>query len=121
MLDPGHGGKDTGAVGPSGVKEKEITLDVAHRVAPVLAGQGIQIVLTRDDDRFVSLEERTARANAFAADLFVSIHCNASESKGRRGVETYVLDTTRDEIAGRGAARENATTQAASSGTRVHS
>jgi N-acetylmuramoyl-L-alanine amidase len=114
VLDPGHGGKDTGAVGPAGVKEKDVTLDVAHRAAPALAALGVQVVLTRDDDRFVSLEERTARANAFAADLFVSIHCNASEAKGRRGVETYVLDTTRDEIAARVAARENATTQAAS-------
>jgi len=114
VLDPGHGGRDTGAVGPAGVKEKDVTLDVAHRVAPVLAAQGVQVVLTRDDDRFVSLEERTARANAFGADLFVSIHCNASEGKGRRGIETYVLDTTRDEIAARVAARENATTQAAS-------
>jgi N-acetylmuramoyl-L-alanine amidase len=115
VLDPGHGGKDTGAVGPGGVREKDVTLDVAHRVAPVLAAQGIQVVLTRDDDSFVSLEERTARANGFNADLFVSIHCNASESKGRRGIETYVLDTTRDEIAGRVAARENATTQPVSS------
>lgn len=114
VLDPGHGGKDTGAVGPGGTKEKDVTLDVAHRVAPVLSAQGLQVVLTRDDDRFVSLEERTARANAFAADLFISIHCNASESKGRRGIETYVLDTTRDEIAARVAARENATTQDAS-------
>jgi N-acetylmuramoyl-L-alanine amidase len=114
VLDPGHGGRDTGAVGASGVKEKDVTLDVAHRVAPVLATQGVQVVLTRDDDRFVSLEERTARANAFGADLFVSIHCNASEGRGRRGIETYVLDTTRDEIAARVAARENATTQAAS-------
>ncbi len=110
VLDPGHGGKDTGAVGPAGTREKDVTLDVAHRVAPVLSAQGLQVVLTRDDDRFVSLEERTARANAFAADLFVSIHCNASESKGRRGIETYVLDTSRDEIAARVAARENATT-----------
>jgi N-acetylmuramoyl-L-alanine amidase len=114
VLDPGHGGKDVGAVGPNGVREKDVTLDVAHRVAPILAAQGVQVVLTRDDDRFVSLEERTARANAFAADLFVSIHCNASEGHGRHGVETYVLDTTRDEIAARVAARENATTQAAS-------
>ena len=114
VLDPGHGGKDTGAVGPGGVKEKDVTLDVAHRVAPILSNDGIQVVLTRDDDRFVSLEERTARANDFNADLFVSIHCNASEGRGRRGTETYVLDTTRDEIAARVAARENATTQAAS-------
>jgi N-acetylmuramoyl-L-alanine amidase len=114
VIDPGHGGKDTGAVGPDGLKEKEVTLDVAHRAASILGGQGIQVVLTRDDDHFVSLEERTARANAFSADLFVSIHCNASEIKGRRGVEAYILDTTRDEIAARVAARENATTQATS-------
>jgi N-acetylmuramoyl-L-alanine amidase len=114
VLDPGHGGRDTGAIGPAGVKEKDVTLDIAHRVAPVLAAQGVQVVLTRDDDRYVSLEERTARANAFGADLFVSVHCNASEGRGRRGIEAYVLDTTRDEVAGRVAARENATTQAAS-------
>ena len=70
-------------------------------------------LLTRDDDRFVSLEERTARANAFGADLFVSIHCNAAENHAKRGVETYVLDTTRDEMAGAIAARENATSAAA--------
>jgi N-acetylmuramoyl-L-alanine amidase len=115
VLDPGHGGSDRGAHGPSGVEEKDVTLDIAHRVAPVLAAQGIQVILTRDDDRFVSLEERTARANEFGADLFVSIHCNASEGRVRRGLETYVLDTSRDEIAARVAARENSTTQAASS------
>jgi N-acetylmuramoyl-L-alanine amidase len=114
VLDPGHGGRDTGAVGPDGLKEKDVTLDVARRAAAILGAQGIGVVLTRDDDHFVSLEERTARANAFGADLFVSIHCNASEIKTRRGVEAYVLDTTRDEIAARVAARENATTQAAS-------
>jgi N-acetylmuramoyl-L-alanine amidase len=113
VLDPGHGGKDTGAVGPGGLKEKDVTLDIAHRVATVLASQGVQVVLTRNDDRFVSLEERTARANAFAADLFVSVHCNASENSTRRGLEVYVLDTSRDEIAARVAARENATTPAA--------
>jgi N-acetylmuramoyl-L-alanine amidase len=96
------------------VREKDVTLDIARRVAPVLEGQGLQVLLTRKDDVFVSLEERTALANADSADLFVSIHCNASESRGRRGVEVYVLDTTRDEIAARVAARENATTQAAS-------
>jgi N-acetylmuramoyl-L-alanine amidase len=64
--------------------------------------------LTRDDDRVVSLDERTARANAFHADLFVSIHCNASDNGGAHGVMSFVLDTTRDEIAARVAARENA-------------
>jgi N-acetylmuramoyl-L-alanine amidase len=113
VLDPGHGGRDTGAVGSGGLREKDVTLDIAHRVAGILDAQGLRVVLTRDDDRFVSLEERTARANESAADLFVSIHCNASENHAHRGVETYVLDTTRDEIAARVAARENATTQAA--------
>ena len=70
-------------------------------------------MLTRDTDRYVSLEERTARANAAGADLFISIHCNAAERPGKRGVETYVLDTTKDETASRVAARENSTTQAA--------
>jgi len=109
VLDPGHGGKDAGAIGPGGLREKDVTLDVARRAAPALIEQGIQVVLTRDDDRLPTLEERTARANAFGADLFVSIHCNASEVKGHRGVETYVLDATRDELAARVAARENAT------------
>ncbi len=109
VLDAGHGGRDTGAVGPTGLKEKDVTVDVARRAASALGAEGLQVMLTRGDDRFVSLEERAAMANAFEADLFVSIHCNASESKSRRGVETYVLDTTRDEITARIAARENAT------------
>jgi N-acetylmuramoyl-L-alanine amidase len=114
VLDPGHGGRDAGAVGPAGVREKDVTLDVAHRVGMVLEAQGLQVLLTRKDDTFVSLEERTALANAYGADLFLSIHCNASEGHVHRGIEAYVLDTTRDEIAARVAARENATTQAAS-------
>lgn len=114
VLDPGHGGLDRGARGPTGLAEKDVVLDIARRVAPVLAAQGIEVMLTREDDHFVSLEERTARANAFGADLFVSIHCNASEGRVRRGVESYVLDTSRDEVAARVAERENATTQPAS-------
>jgi N-acetylmuramoyl-L-alanine amidase len=114
VLDPGHGGYDPGATGPTGLKEKDVTLAIAHKVAPVLARSGVEITLTRDDDRFVTLEERTARANAFGADLFVSIHCNAAENKSRRGVETYVLDTTANETAGKVAARENGASSAAS-------
>lgn len=114
VLDPGHGGNDAGALGPTGLKEKEVALDIARRVAPVLVRDGMQVVLTRDDDRYVTLEERTARANQVGADLFVSIHCNAAENHARRGVETYVLDTTKDEIASRIAARENATSESAS-------
>ena len=114
MLDPGHGGHDPGATGAAGLREKDVALDVAHRVAPLLAKHGVSVSLTRDDDRFVSLEERTLRANAFNADLFVSIHCNASESRGQHGVETYVLDTSRDTVANLVAARENASSPASS-------
>jgi N-acetylmuramoyl-L-alanine amidase len=113
VLDPGHGGSDPGAIGATGLREKDVTLDLAHRIAPVLAGEGIEVALTRDDDRFVALEERTARANGFNADLFVSIHCNAAENTARHGIETYVLDTTSDAIAARVAARENATSPGA--------
>jgi N-acetylmuramoyl-L-alanine amidase len=109
VLDPGHGGHDPGAVGPTGLREKDVTLDIAHRVGPVLARElGITTLLTRDDDAYIALEERTARANAFGADLFVSIHCNASESANAHGVQTFVLDTTSDHVAAKVAARENA-------------
>ncbi len=114
VLDPGHGGNDPGASGPSGLKEKDVTLSIAKKVAPFLGRLGVEVALTRDDDRYVTLEERTARANAFSADLFVSIHCNAAENRTKRGVETYVLDTTTSDMAGRVAARENGSSQAAS-------
>ena len=113
VLDPGHGGTDPGAIGPGGTKEKDVTLDIARRARPALAKDGLAVVLTRDDDHFVPLEERTARANVAGADIFVSIHCNAADNRTRHGVETYILDTTKDEIASRVAARENATSQAA--------
>jgi N-acetylmuramoyl-L-alanine amidase len=112
-VDPGHGGNDPGAIGAAGVKEKDVTLDIAHKVAAELSKDGLAVVLTRDDDRFVSLEDRTARANASGADLFVSVHCNAAPDRAHHGLETYVLDTTKDDIAARVAARENATSQAA--------
>ncbi|MFO0660064.1 MAG: N-acetylmuramoyl-L-alanine amidase [Polyangiaceae bacterium] len=109
VLDPGHGGHDPGAIGPRGTKEKDVTLDIAHRAAPLIARElGISTLITRDTDDFVALEERAARANAFGADLFVSIHCNASESPTAHGIETYVLDTNSDAVSARVAARENA-------------
>ncbi len=113
VVDAGHGGNDPGAIGPTGLKEKDVTLDLAHKLAPVLSKRGLQVTLTRDDDRYVTLEERTAQANKVNADLFVSIHCNAAESRGRKGIETYVLDTTMTDLSARVAARENATSQAA--------
>lgn len=109
VLDPGHGGHDPGATGPSGLREKDVVLDIAHRAAPLIARElGISTLLTRDGDQYVALDERTARANAFHADLFISIHCNASEDGRADGVMTFVLDAGREELAERMAARENA-------------
>ncbi len=110
-IDPGHGGTDGGAIGPTGLKEKDITLDIAHRVGPILSREmKIETLLTRDTDAYVALDLRTARANAFHADLFLSIHCNASESGTARGVQTFFLDASRerDTTAERIASRENA-------------
>ena len=109
VLDPGHGGHDPGATGPSGLREKDVTLDVAHRAAPLIARElKIATLLTRDTDVFVPLDERTARANAFGADLLISIHCNANEDGSGHGVATFVLDDSSDATASRLAARENA-------------
>lgn len=114
VIDAGHGGSDPGAIGPTGLREKDVTLAIAKGVAPLVAKDlGAEVRLTRASDAFVSLEERAAAANAFEADVFLSIHCNAAEVKGRRGVETYVLDTARDELATRVAARENGGASAA--------
>lgn len=110
-LDPGHGGNDAGAVGPTGLREKDVTLDIAHRAAPLLAHElQIETLLTRDSDNYVPLDLRAARANNYHADLFLSIHCNASENGAARGVQTFVLDEARDPdgLAARVAARENA-------------
>jgi N-acetylmuramoyl-L-alanine amidase len=114
LIDPGHGGTDPGAIGPGGLKEKDVTVDVARRAAAALSRDGLTVLLTRDDDRTLSLEERAALANGTGADLFISIHCNAAEVKTKRGIETYVLDTASDIVASRVAARENATSVAAS-------
>ncbi len=113
-LDPGHGGHDPGAVGANGLREKDVTLDVAHRAAPLIAQElGVSVLLTRDADVFVPLDERAARANAFRADVFVSIHCNASADAAARGVMTFVLDESQDPLAAHVAARENAASPAA--------
>jgi N-acetylmuramoyl-L-alanine amidase len=109
VLDPGHGGKDPGAMA-FGLKEKDIVLDIAKRLAPVLEKElGCEVLLTRKDDTFISLEERTAIANTQNADLFVSLHINAHPSAKVRGLETYYLNLTTNADAMRVAARENAT------------
>jgi N-acetylmuramoyl-L-alanine amidase len=112
VVDPGHGGHDSGAVGAGGAQEKDVCLGVAKRLAERLRDMGLEVELTRDDDRFVPLEERTDFANAAKADLFISIHANASApGKKSHGVETYFLDVAHDRYALRLAARENATTE----------
>ncbi len=110
VLDPGHGGRDPGAIGFGGIAEKDVVLSVARKLARKLQREmGIEVVLTRKDDSFVRLEDRTAIANAEDADLFVSLHMNASPNSDARGLETYYLDNTNDEASIRLAARENGT------------
>jgi N-acetylmuramoyl-L-alanine amidase len=108
IIDPGHGGKDPGATGPAGEKEKVITLAVSKELAARLHEDGFEIFLTRKDDTFIPLEERTAFANKKKADLFISVHVNANEKVSLRGVETYFLNLTTDASALKVADRENA-------------
>ena len=111
IIDAGHGGKDPGAIGVSGVIEKDVVLDIAKRLRDLMQREPQwRVTLTRDTDVFIPLEERTALANASGADLFVSIHANAAERPDAYGIETYFLDLASDEQSMRVAARENATT-----------
>jgi len=111
VIDPGHGGKDPGAIGVGGTAEKDITLAIALRLQQQLAAEpDIDVVLTRNADVFLPLEERTARANAERADLFVSIHTNASPNPKLAGVETYYLNNTNDRATIRLAKMENGLT-----------
>ncbi len=109
VLDPGHGGHDVGTHGPSGLYEKDLVLDISQRLAKLLQDRlGSEVLLTRNDDTFVSLEGRTKIANDFKADLFLSIHANSSPVKSVTGVETYYLNFTTSRTALDLAARENA-------------
>jgi N-acetylmuramoyl-L-alanine amidase len=110
VIDPGHGGRDPGAVGRRGVKEKDVALGIALQAKKILESQKkAEVILTRDRDRFVPLERRAWIANSKDADLFVSIHANAHPNRNVRGLETYYLDNTTDRAAMRVAALENAT------------
>jgi len=112
VIDPGHGGHDTGTIGPHGLREKDLVLDVGLRLRKLLEEKaGAEVIMTRSDDTFIPLEERTAIANQKDADLFVSIHANASRDASARGVETYYLNFTSDPRALEVAARENATSE----------
>jgi N-acetylmuramoyl-L-alanine amidase len=109
VVDAGHGGHDTGTIGPNGLQEKDLVLDVALRLGKLLEQNlGADVVYTRDDDTFVPLETRTAIANQQEADLFISIHANSSPASSVRGVETYYLNFTTSADALEVAARENA-------------
>jgi N-acetylmuramoyl-L-alanine amidase len=107
VVDAGHGGHDPGAIGPRGVREKDVTLAVARRLQRKLERAGFQVVLTRRDDRTLDLPDRTAVANTARGDLFVSLHANAHPRRDRAGIETYFLNVTDDRYAARLAAREN--------------
>ena len=109
VIDPGHGGKEVGAVGPNGLLEKDVTLEVARKLGSALERLGTRVVLTRDDDSVVSLDQRTAIANQYKADLFLSVHMNAAVVKGAKGSETYFLSLeASDDLARRAAETENA-------------
>jgi len=107
VVDPGHGGSDPGAIGPGGLREKDVTLAVALDLEHRLAARGFRVVMTRRRDSTVSLEERTALAEGAGGDVFVSIHVNAARRKDANGIETYYLDRTHERHTLRVAAREN--------------
>jgi len=109
VIDPGHGGHDTGTIGPNGLEEKNLVVDVGRRLGKLLETRmGADVVYTRKDDTFIPLETRTAIANRERADLFISIHANSSRDASARGVETYYLNFTSSPEALEVAARENA-------------
>lgn len=116
VIDPGHGGHDPGAIGQTGLKEKNVNLQIAKALKTKLERGGKKfgierVYLTRSNDTFIPLEERTAIAKKQNADLFISIHCNAAKSKKATGIETYILSFTNDKNSLSVAARENATTK----------
>jgi N-acetylmuramoyl-L-alanine amidase/type II secretory pathway predicted ATPase ExeA len=112
-IDPGHGGYDTGTIGPHGLVEKNLCLDVGLRLGQLIEENipGAEVIYTRKDDRHVPLEERTAIANGANADLFISIHANSSDSRDARGVETYYLSLAASQESTELATRENALAQ----------
>ncbi len=112
VIDPGHGGHDTGTIGPNGLQEKDLVLEVGRRLGKMLETRlGAEVVYTRKNDTFIPLETRTAIANQQRADLFVSVHANSSRDPDARGVETYYLNFTSSPEALEVAARENAVSE----------
>ncbi len=111
VIDPGHGGTDPGAI-RGGVREKDVVLRIGKELRTRLKQHGFEVRMTRDSDVFLPVAARPARANRAGADLFISIHANASPNRKTQGVETYLLDTRYDRQTARVAARENGTTVA---------
>jgi len=112
VIDPGHGGHDTGTIGPEGLEEKDLVLEVGRKLGKLLESRlGAEVVYTRKNDTFIPLETRTAIANQQRADLFISIHANSSHDPAARGVETYYLNFTSSPEALEVAARENAVSE----------
>ncbi|MCU0231900.1 MAG: N-acetylmuramoyl-L-alanine amidase [Acidobacteria bacterium] len=101
VLDPGHGGTEDGAIGPSGLKEKDLALDMARRLSALLKADGFEVVLTREGDDGPTLDQRAEVANVQRADVFVSLHANASRSSKARGAETYFLSRNATDDAAR--------------------
>jgi N-acetylmuramoyl-L-alanine amidase len=110
VIDPGHGGHDTGTIGPTGLMEKDLCLDIALRLGKIIQLKlpSADVVFTRNDDTFIPLERRTEIANEAKADLFISVHANSSQDRQARGIETYYLNFTGSSDAMEVASRENA-------------
>ena len=111
VVDAGHGGRDPGAIGATNIREKDVTLAMAKTLAESLRSKlGVKVLLTRSDDRYIELRERPAYANGVGADLFISMHANASSTRKAYGLETYFLNLSKNNQAAEVAARENGTT-----------
>jgi len=111
VVDPGHGGHDPGAVGATGLQEKDVVLAIGLRLRELLVNElGVDVVMTRSTDVFIPLEERTAIANKVGADLFLSVHANAAPNRSAAGIETYYLNLAKTDKVAQLAAKENGTT-----------
>ena len=108
VIDPGHGGKDPGAIGKNGTYEKNIVLDISRRISSIIGDEDVDVILTRDSDVFIPLADRTQIANEKGANVFISIHCNASKNRQITGIETFFLSPAKNHYARTTASLENA-------------
>ena len=120
VIDPGHGGRDPGAIGATGLKEKEVALDISLRLKRLLETEGIEVIATRESDRFISLRKRAHIANVNGADFFISIHANASRSRQPRGFEVYCFSDAINDESRAVEAAENAVLQFEESSIDMH-